>query len=255
MNGSRVYARLWHGLLAAVVVCSLVTQIVLTAQGSPDSDGVVEPVVTRFVRMLSYFTIQSNILLLIVAVTLAVNPERDGPLWRVIRLDAVLGIIITGLVYATVLAGQANPTGAGWWSNLGFHYVAPWWALSGWLLFGPRSRMDRRTLGWAVVWPVLWIGYTFAHGAVTDWYPYPFASVTDIGYGAAVRNMAFVVVIAILFGAILWGLDRRLPGGRPVASTPVRNSQRAESVVSADPGPADGTGVGRSGVERQRQAC
>ena len=218
MIGSRTTARLWHGSLAVIVLGSLVTQLVLTAQGSPGPDGAVEPVVTRFVRLFSYFTIQSNILLLITAVTLARNPDRDGRLWRVIRLDAVLGIVITGLVYATVLAGTANPTGAGWWSNLGFHYVAPWWALLGWLVFGPRSRMDRRTLSWAVLWPVSWIGYTFAHGAVTDWYPYPFADVTVIGYGAAVRNMAFIVVIAVLLGLLLWGLDRRLPGRRPVAS-------------------------------------
>ena len=147
VNGSRVPARLAHGLLAAVVLASLVTQTVLTAQGAPDAAGVVQPAVTRFIRLFSYFTIQSNILLLIVSVTLAVNPDRDGRLWRVVRLDAVLGIIITGLVYATVLAGAAHPTGAGWWSNLGFHYVAPWWALLGWLLFGPRSRHGQPDTG------------------------------------------------------------------------------------------------------------
>ncbi|MDI6104851.1 Pr6Pr family membrane protein [Actinoplanes sp. NEAU-A12] len=245
MNGSRVYARLWHGLLAVVVLGSLVTQMVLTAQGSPGADGVVQPAVTRFVRLFSYFTIQSNILLLIVSVTLALNPDRDGRLWRVIRLDAVLGIIITGLVYATVLAGVANPTGAGRWSNLGFHYVAPWWALLGWLLFGPRTRMDKRTLGWAVVWPILWIGYTFAHGAATDWYPYPFASVTDLGYGAAVRNMVFVVLIAVLFGAILWALDRRLPGGHSVTVFSVPLAEVDEAVAGVDRSSAGAAGVGR----------
>ncbi|MEV4277980.1 Pr6Pr family membrane protein [Actinoplanes xinjiangensis] len=228
MNGSRVYARLWHGLLAVVVLGSLVTQIALTAQGSPGPDGVVQPVITRFVRLFSYFTIQSNILLLIVSVTLARNPDRDGPLWRVIRLDAVLGIIITGLVYATVLAGTSNPSGAGWWSNLGFHYVAPWWALLGWLLFGPRSRMDRRTLCWAVLWPVTWIGYTFAHGAATDWYPYPFTDVTKLGSPAVLINLTAVVVITLLFGAVLRLLDPRLPSARPAEpAAPVVPSPRS----------------------------
>ncbi|BCJ46616.1 hypothetical protein GCM10010168_38610 [Actinoplanes ianthinogenes] len=227
MNDLRRYSRLWHGLLAVVVLGSLLTQLVLTAQGAPDAEGVVQPAATRFVRLFSYFTIQSNILLAIVAVTLTLNPDRDGRVWRVIRLDAVLGIVITGLVYATVLAGTAHPTGAGWWSNLGFHYVAPWWALAGWLLFGPRSRMDWRTLVWAVLWPLIWIGYTFAHGAATDWYPYPFTSVTDIGYPAAVRNMAFVVVIAVLFGALLWLLDRRLSGRRAAVSIPGQREPQA----------------------------
>ncbi|GLW35068.1 Pr6Pr family membrane protein [Actinoplanes regularis] len=245
MNGSRVYARLWHGFLAVVVLGSLMTQLVLTTQGAPDADGLVQPAVTRFIRLLSYFTIQSNILLLIVATTLTLNPDRDGRLWRVIRLNAILGIIITGLVYATVLAGTAHPTGAGWWSNLGFHYIAPWWALLGWLLFGPRSRLDTRTLFLAAAWPVLWIGYTFAHGAATDWYPYPFADVTEIGYGAAARNMTFVVMIALLFGALLWGLDRRLSGRRAVPSAPApRSPERTSQDVDVAPS--------RSGAEPQQ---
>ncbi|GAA4960242.1 Pr6Pr family membrane protein [Actinoplanes utahensis] len=224
-------SRLWHGTLALIVCASLITQIVLTAQGTPGPDGVIEPVATRFVRLFSFFTIQSNILLLIVAVTLAVDPERDGRLWRVIRLDAVLGIIITGLVYATVLAGAANPTGAGWWSNLGFHYVAPWWALLGWLLFGPRSRMDGRTLAWAVIWPVTWLGYTLAHGAATGWYPYPFTDVSLWGYPAVLINLGVVVLIAILLGAVLRLLDTRLPAGSPALS---------EATAAVVPGPGSG---------------
>lgn len=239
VNGFRVGARVWHGLLAAVVLGSLVTQLVLTALGEPGPDGVVQPVVTRFVRLFSYFTIQSNILLLVVALSLARNPDRDGRWWRVIRLDAVLGIIITGLVYATVLAGTANPTGAGWWANLGFHYVAPWWALLGWLLFGPRSRMDGRTLGWAAVWPVVWIGYTLAHGAATDWYPYPFADVTALGYPVVLINLGAVALIAVVLGAVLRLLDPRLPAGRPASSgTAVsvvpRPSSSGEAVTHRD---------------------
>ena len=237
MNGSRVYARLWHGLLAAVVLGSLITQIVLTARGTPNADGVVEPVVTRFVRLFSYFTIQSNILLLIVAVTLTRDPERDGRLWRVVRLDAVLGIIITGLVYATVLAGAANPTGAGWWSNLGFHYVAPWWALLGWLLFGPRSRMDSRTLSWAVLWPVAWISYTLAHGAATDWYPYPFTDVGVLEYPTVLINLGVVVLLAALIAAVLRWLDTRLPFGSAAergAGNPVVLPPRPGAEAGAD---------------------
>ncbi|MGX6601379.1 Pr6Pr family membrane protein [Micromonosporaceae bacterium Da 78-11] len=211
MNGSRTAARLFHGSLALVVFASLVTQIVLSARGEADVSGVVQPVATRFIRLFSYFTIQSNVLLLIGVATLAVDPGRDGWLWRVIRLDAMLGIVITGLVYATVLAGTAHPTGAGWWSNLGFHYLAPWWALLGWLIFGPRPRIDRQTLGWAVLWPVLWIGWTLVHGAVTDWYPYPFTDVVALGYPVVLRNLVFVVVVALLFGVLLRFLDRRLP--------------------------------------------
>ena len=213
----RIASRIWHGLLAAVVLAALITQIVLTARG----DG-------GFVRLFSYFTIQSNLLVLITAAAVAIDPARDGRLWRVLRLDALLGIMITGLVYATVLAGIVELNGAAYWANLGFHYVAPWWALAGWLLFGPRPRIDRRTLAWAFVWPAGWIVYTFAHGAATGWFPYPFTDATEIGYPAAVLNMVVVVLIAALFAALLRLLDRRLPAP---ASAPVRSREDVESPV------------------------
>ncbi len=42
--------------------------------------------------------------LLIAAALLAVRPSRDGTVWRVLRLYALLAIVITGIVYGTILA-------------------------------------------------------------------------------------------------------------------------------------------------------
>ena len=55
------------------------------------------------IQTLSYFTIQSNILVLVAAATVVVDPARDGRFWRILRLDALLGITITGLVFDLVL--------------------------------------------------------------------------------------------------------------------------------------------------------
>jgi hypothetical protein len=239
-------SRIWHGALAGVVLVSLIIQFVLTATdtaphaGPPDDD----PALTRFIKLFSYFTIQSNILLLFATAGLALNPHRDGRLWRVVRLDALLGIVITGIVYATILAGQVELHGAAWLSNFGFHYFAPWAALLGWLVFGPRPRIDARTLAWAAVWPAFWIGYTLAHGAFTDWYPYPFSDVVELGYPTVLTNLGAVVVIAVVIGAILRLLDPRLPGGSPAAPAADK---------SAAPQPRSGAEVGadqESGASR-----
>ncbi|XVU22235.1 Pr6Pr family membrane protein [Actinoplanes sp. CA-054009] len=211
MNRVRTASRVWHGLLFAVVLTSLIIQITLSAQGTD------APAATRFIRLFSYFTIQSNVLVLLAAGSLMLDPGRDGPVWRVLRLDSLLGIIVTGIVYATILAGESDPQGAGWWSNLGFHYIAPWATLAGWLLFGPRPRIEPRTIAWAFLWPAAWIGYTLAHGATAAWFPYPFADATVIGYPTAVRNMLMVAVMAAVFAAILWLLDRRLPRTEPAS--------------------------------------
>jgi hypothetical protein len=96
-------------------------------------------------------------------------------------------------------------------ATMGFHYIAPRGTLLGWLIFGPRPRMSWRTFGFAFIWPVAWIVYTFIHGAISSWYPYPFLDVTTIGYLDALRNSAIVLMIAVIIAAILTLLYRRLP--------------------------------------------
>src|SRR5688572_12935322 len=134
-------SRAWHAVLFAVVAASFIVQLWLIFTGGTDVNADTATghlsLGTRLVNLFSYFTIQSNLIVLVIAGTLVANPGRDGRVWRVWRLDSVLGIVITGIVFATVLAGLVHHTGIAEWINAGFHYFSPWWTLLGWLVFGP----------------------------------------------------------------------------------------------------------------------
>jgi hypothetical protein len=227
-------SRAWHGILVLAVGAALVVQIALSVSGGAGEP----PLGTRLIRLVSYFTIQSNVLVLVTAAAIVLRPDTDGPVWRVLRLDAVLGILITGIVYTTVLAGLNDPQGAAAFANAGLHYFSPWWALAGWLLFGPRPRIDRRTLRGAVLWPVLWIGYTLLHGAVTGWYPYPFTDVGELGYPAVLVNLAVVLTVTVALGALLRTLDRRLaacPDAGPSPEDEPGVPARGDAADAGDP--------------------
>jgi hypothetical protein len=223
MRPTPVAPRIIDALLVAVVATCLVVQIVLILSGGMDANSgrVTETIGTaeRIRRMFSYFTIQSNVLVLVSAATLVARPDRDGPGWRVLRLDAVLGIVITGLVFALVLAPDVALSGLALWLTIGFHYFTPWVAFAGWLLFGPRPRIDRSTVAWAFAWPVGWLVYTFVQGAFTGWYPYPFLDVDEVGLPAALASVVVVLAIGLVLALILAWLDRRLP---PQPRTDVR---------------------------------
>jgi hypothetical protein len=216
----------------AVVFVAMIGQIVLVFQGGTDVNAVTtegDPGLgTRLVRLFSYFTIQSNLLVLASALMIAYRPDGDGSWRRVLRLDALLGIVVTGLVYETVLAPLVHPTGPALWITIAFHYFSPWFTVIGWVLFGPRPRIDDRTLGWAFGWPVLWIAYTFAHGAATGWYPYPFLDVTEIGYARALRNTTVVLLGAVVLALAFAALDRRLPVWTGHSWVRVSNADRRE---------------------------
>jgi hypothetical protein len=212
LNRRRRASRVWHLLIAADVVAALIIQLVLILTGGPDPNTgetvASVGVVTRMIQTLSFFTIQSNILVLIIAVTLVLDPDRDGRLWRILRLDTLLGITITGLVFDLILIHYVHPSGWQLVATIGFHYIAPWATVLGWLLFGPRPRIDRSTIVWAFAWPVAWIAYTFVRGRLVDWYPYPFLDVQKIGYLSAFGSTLAVLAVAVVLVVVYRRLDR-----------------------------------------------
>ena len=211
-SGAGTASRWWHGFLFVLLVVCFVAQLTLLFIGGQDAnsgEGEEAPLGTRLVQFFSYFTIQSNLLIMVAAGTLMLRPNRDGRGWRVLRLDALLGIVITGLVFDLILAKDVKLTGLAYALTIGFHYISPWGALLGWLLFGPRPRIDWRTIGLAFIWPVAWIAYTFAHGAISGWYPYPFLDAGELGVPVALRNTSLVVLVSLVLALIFKALDRQ----------------------------------------------
>jgi uncharacterized membrane protein len=217
-----VIARLWYVSIAVVVVAALVIQVIIAVQapGSPSGHAVGTlaggSLFTRLVRLFSFFTIQSNILSAIVAAQLARDTGRDGRSWRVLRLGALVGITVTGVVYSTVLARLHEPKGSAQvTTNAVFHYFVPLLMVLGWLLFGPRPRITRWVVVLMLIWPLLWMGYTLGHGAASKWYPYPFVDVATHGYRRVLVNAVLVAVVCVLVGALYAFGDRKLPATDP----------------------------------------
>ena len=216
--------RAWHAAIAAFVLVAIVLQLIVAARvsGTPHqvSTGLLRgsSLAGRFIRVLSFFTIQSNILCGVVAAQLAVRPDRDGPAWRALRLAALCGIAVTGIVYSAVLADIHEPDGAVETTvNTIVHYVVPVMMVLGWVAFGPRPRIERRTVLLSLLFPVTWLIYSLVRGAIWDWYPYPFVDVTAHGYGRVALNALGVTAVLAAVAAAFWVGDRRL---RPAPADP-----------------------------------
>jgi hypothetical protein len=207
----------WFHLATAVVTtAALVLQLVLTTTTTG------QPLPVRWLRLASYFTIQSNLLVAAAAWALWAHPARGARLlFKVVRLDGVVGITVTGLVYVVVLRPTVDLDG--WWAvaDALLHYAVPLLAVVGWVVYGPRRRTDPRVVLLALVWPVAWFGWTLAHGAVTGFYPYPFVDVDDLGHGTVLGNAALVTALLLaVAGAYLWAdrwLDARARRPRWIA--------------------------------------
>ena len=211
-------ARAWHATIAVLVFGAVALQLVIAVRLSGTPQDVTAGVVRgsslpgRIIRILSFFTIQSNLLCGVVSAQLAARPDRDGPAWRAVRLAALVGITVTGIVYSTVLAAIHEPNGtAETVVNLIVHYIVPSAMVVGWLAFGPRPRISRRTVLQSLLFPLLWLAYTLVRGAIWTWYPYPFLDVTSHGYLRVAVNAVLVTVVLGAVAAFFAFGDARLP--------------------------------------------
>ncbi len=165
---------------------------------------------SRLADWFSYFTIWSNIVVGIVTSLLAWGHPRVGATLRALRLDSVLLITITGLVYAVVLAPTSVQRGWENVSNTLLHQVTPVLTVLIWAFVGPRGWVTRRTVLDALIVPLAWVAVMLLHGAFVGAYPYPFVDVAVLGYGRALGNVAGILVLGLAMAAGFLGLERLL---------------------------------------------
>ena len=221
-------------LVAAAIIGQYIHSVLWRAQQGVPENGV--PAVNFF----SFFTIDSNILTVVVfllgAVLLLRGSAVDPRWFAVLRACVTAYMATTGIVYNTLLRGVELPQGGTLeWSNEVLHVVGPILVVLDWLFAPGRRRLEWTTI-WAVVaFPIVWAVYTMVRGPfvldptsqaldpayVIGWYPYPFLNplTAPLGY---VSVAFYVVLIAAIIGgvgaAIIWVSRRRERWPLPAAA-------------------------------------
>lgn len=208
----RTAARFWHGATLVIGVFALVVQVILVVIGESVLVEEESPTLgERIVRLVGYFTIQANVLVVATALTLVRNPARDGRAWRVIRLAAVVGITVTMIIHWFFLRPLLDLASWSYLCDKMLHVVVPVLAILGWLCFGPRPRVTITVVLLGLIWPAAWLAYTLIRGVATGWYPYPFLDIGAHG-GARVAVASFAITgLVVVVSLLVWLVDRRLP--------------------------------------------
>jgi apolipoprotein N-acyltransferase len=161
----------------------------------------------REIDHFSYFTIWSNLLAAIIFTMLAINPNRPGSLFRVLRLDAIVMMIVTGIVY-NVLLNTGGHEGWDFWSNGIQHIFGPLLVFIVFVICGPRGWISSRTIFASLILPILWLVYALIRGSVTGAYPYDFLDVNANGMASVLAFVAQIVIFAIILGYLLLLIDK-----------------------------------------------
>ena len=213
---------------AAVVAAAIIGQFLYSMEYRAER-GIAEngiPVVNFF----SFFTIDSNVLtvvILLVGAVLLIRGSSVDPLgYGVARAAVTAYMTTTGIVYNTLLRGVELDGATLWWSNEILHVVGPALMVVDWLFAPGRRRLEWKNIWIIVIFPIVWALYTMVRGPfVVDptlaylfpeyeigWYPYPFLN-PDTSAQGYVSVAFYIVLIAVVIGlvgaAVIWASRRR----------------------------------------------
>lgn len=167
-------------------------------------------------NLFSYFTIHSNLMLLVmllVAVPYGVHGRLEPRWLTAVRALTTAYMVVTGVTFAVMIvnAQMFNHLFVVPPSSMVLHFVLPPYAVLDFLL-----APGRRRLPWALAWvsltyPVLWGAYTLIRGRMVGWYPYTFLNPDAVGGYGVVAVYASALSLFILFVAFATAAASRLP--------------------------------------------
>ena len=149
------------------------------------------------VRFFSFFTILSNIMVVIFFIG-QLLPENRKLKAFVIKNEVATAvsmyIITVGVVYQTILRQPIPLQG---WPRVAddiLHLYIPLLMLLYWIVFIADKKIAATTIPYWLIYPIAYLVYTLIRGHFVHFYPYPFVNVTALGYGKVLLNSTLLVI-------------------------------------------------------------
>ena len=156
-----------------------------------------------------FFTMQSNIIwLVVIAITAIVvlRGKKQSELLLLARGCATAYMILVGVIYNALLAGQEGGVALEWANNV-VHIILPIYAVLDWILFADRLPLAWKRLWVSLIYPMVWVVVVLIRGATDGWVPYPFFNPAT-GYGLVFAYVLAIAVLTVITAAIVWALSR-----------------------------------------------
>jgi hypothetical protein len=166
-------------------------------------------------RYLSFFTVQANILVVLMLLAFAFRPKIEE--WTVHPFErSAIASYIAVVAFVYLRSPSPPAQGAQWVADALLHYLMPLGYLAFWLFV-----MRKAGLRWYdpllwLIYPAFFLVFVLLHGRFTGFYPYPLIDVARIGYGPMVLNALAEAAGFLLAGYAVWLISRLLAKREPV---------------------------------------
>lgn len=208
VNSSTKLSQLILILAVLLIWFSLITQFCISIPAYLNQGHTLPGAI---VQILSFFTIQGNLLIGLELGILLLKPPTNSFFGRgYVTTGIALYITIVFLVYNIVLRPLAHLTGLFALTSELMHLINPVLFVAYWFFFIPKEKLKwTQTLNW-LWYPFCYFLYTIIRGALTNLYPYPFINVDKLGYNQVIINSLFILGAFLILGLLFVAISRSM---------------------------------------------
>ncbi len=202
-------SKTWAGIGLFIGIAGLLLQFALTV---PASMGAGRNLVMALIHFFSYFTIQTNLILVLVYAAVLTNAPLLG-LFRKPETRVMIAALITLVMvfYHFVLAQTWAPEGMWKVADVVLHYVTPLFFLIWFAVLRYSKEVPLSAIPVMLIYPVVYVAYVLLRGAIIGEYPYAIFAANEIGYASvAVNSLVLLIAVAVLMVIAIF-IDRIAP--------------------------------------------
>ena len=196
----------WFGLLLGAGALLLQFSLTIPARLAQD-----DPLVSALVFFFSFFTILSNLALVLVYASELWPRHALSWFRRPLTRGMMVALIILVMVfYHLLLAPAWSPEGLFRVADVLLHYATPVFYVVWWVLFMRHGTLKFGDIPRMLLPPTIYLVYVMLRGALISQYPYPILEANRLGYAAVTLNVLGVLVGLTALCAAVIAIDRLL---------------------------------------------
>ncbi len=172
------------------------------------------PLIESLVQFFSFFTILTNLLVTIYCTVNLLSSNQKNQTNLFLKQETLTAltvfILMVGTVYHLVLKSLWNPEGLLMITDEIHHTFVPLGTLALWIVSKNNKSGNLKSLyGW-LLYPFLYLSIILINGSFSDFYPYPFLNVTELGLGRVMVNSFYLLIVMSFLFLIFYFIKKYL---------------------------------------------
>lgn len=174
-----------------------------------------------------HFTNLSNylcIIIMLIELCDTAKKKNDGYVSTlpVLKFIALLGILLTFIIYNFVLAPQRDLKDSFVVASMTLHIILPLMFTIDYILFYEHGKLKWYYPIMSAIFPLLYAAFVYIHAAIYKFdssiyypgrkdpfiYPYFFLNLDKCGVAGVIRNILIILVVFVVFGYVIFLVDR-----------------------------------------------